>query len=169
MHDCQQHSTASTATWKHRFNEPVRFSSTRERKRAEEHQHDAGERSRHTVGASECTVHDAHAAPIAATSTPILASKRSTLSTGNRAREHVNGSISCDSAPQNAIATPGATDALSARRLLHDAWSRAPRMQTRRAPRYVSSVLVGVRQQRQKTRALDGDGELTLIVRLGSR
>ena len=100
---------SSTATWKHRFSEPVRFSSSASSERAEEQ----SARCRRTCQSSppapaSNTTHVAAAVPIAATPKPILASKRSALSTGIAHASTVNGGISCDSAPQNAIATGGA-------------------------------------------------------------
>src|SRR5262245_57163447 len=97
---------------------------------------------------------------------PILAPKRRALSTGIAHASTVSGRSSCDNVPKIATATAAChgrsvSQAANARCMV----TRAA-CATRRAPRYDSSVLIGVRQQRQVARALHGDRELTLIVRL---
>src|SRR4030095_13695271 len=111
-------------------------------------------------------MHDAAPAPTAATARPSFASKRSTVRTGIAPAITVNGSISCDSAPQNAIAMMGRHGCSVSQAAIARCMVKRAACATRRAPRYDSSVLVGVRQERQVTRALHGDRELTLIVRL---
>src|SRR5688500_10929858 len=98
---------------------------------------------------------------MAASANPRLAFDRSTASTGIAPASTMSGMRLCgDKAPQNALAMA----ARQGRAVSHSAIARCMALFAARGKLVNQSVLIGVRQQREETRALHGGRELALIV-----